>query len=84
VGLNEDHIILANPFVTNVKTTTVPTEFPKETIHTMKKTPEDNKGQELKRKTDGNECDDIEEFYDDIEFDDCSEVDYGIEYTLSQ
>ncbi len=50
----------------------------------MKKTPEDNKGRELKRKIDGNECDDIEEFYDDIEFDDSSEVDYGIEYTLSQ
>jgi len=34
-------------------------------------------------RTDGNDLDEIEEFYDDIEFDDGSEVDYGLEYTQS-
>ena len=62
-GLNEDHIILQSIRDKRQNNNNVLTEFPKETIHTMKKTPEDNKGQELKRKTDGNGCDDIEEFW---------------------
>tara|TARA_B100000609_G_C16962032_1_gene304445 strand:+ start:111 stop:356 length:246 start_codon:yes stop_codon:yes gene_type:complete len=80
VDLSEDHIILANPFVINVKIMAVHTEFQKEII--MKKLKKNETNKELVNKIDG-EFDEVEKIYDDIEFDDSSEVDYGMEYTNS-
>ena len=48
----------------------------------MKKLKKNETNKELVKKIDG-EFDEVEKIYDDIEFDDSSEVDYGIEYTNS-
>ena len=39
------------------------------------------KGMSSMKMMDGNDYDEIEEFYEDIEFDDGSEVDYDLDYT---
>lgn len=57
------------------------TEFQKETMLTMKKTAKDQENEKSMKS--GSE-DEVESLYEDIEFDDGSEIDYGLDYTLSQ
>ena len=82
MGLNEVTIRSANLFVT--KGNVAKTVQLKEIIH-MGINPKERNIENLlsTTRTDGNDLDEIEEFYDDIEFDDGSEVDYGLEYTQS-
>ena len=57
------------------------TEFQRETI-LMKKNKQEKENQELER-IDGKEWEDDGLDYEDLYYDDSSEVDYGLEYTLS-
>tara|TARA_Y100000356_G_scaffold130842_1_gene133734 strand:- start:529 stop:813 length:285 start_codon:yes stop_codon:yes gene_type:complete len=81
VGLKGVTTLSANLFGINVKTMAVLTEFQRETI-LMKKTKQEKENQELER-IDGKEWEDDGLDYEDLYYDDSSEVDYGLEYTLS-
>ena len=81
MGLKGVTTLSANPFGINVKTMAVLTEFQRETI-LMKKTKQEKENQELER-IDGKEWEDDGLDYEDLYYDDSSEVDYGLEYTLS-
>ncbi len=59
----------------------VSTEFQKETI-LMKKTKQKERNQELKT-IDGKEWEEDGLDYEDLYYDDSSEVDYGLEYTTT-
>ena len=81
VGLKGVTTLSANLFGINVKTMAVSTEFQKETI-LMKKTKQKERNQELKT-IDGKEWEEDGLDYEDLYYDDSSEVDYGLEYTTT-
>tara|TARA_B100001778_G_scaffold217100_1_gene179842 strand:- start:373 stop:612 length:240 start_codon:yes stop_codon:yes gene_type:complete len=79
VDLNKVHTIRASLFEINVKRMAVSTEFLKEII-LMKKIKQKEEDQELKEKVEYEE-DGLD--YEDLYYDDSSEVDYGLEYTTT-
>ena len=81
MGLNGVPTLTAKLFGINVNTMAVLTEFQRETI-LMKKTKQEKENQELER-IDGKEWEDDGLDYEDLYYDDSSEVDYGLEYTQS-
>jgi len=79
VGRKEVITLSANLFETNVSTMAVFTEFQRETI-SMKKKTEEETNKELKEKI---EYEDDGLDYEDLYYDDSSDVDYGLEYTTT-
>jgi hypothetical protein len=79
VGRKEVITLSANQFETNVSTMAVFTEFQRETI-SMKKKTEEETNKELKEKI---EYEDDGLDYEDLYYDDSSDVDYGLEYTTT-
>mgnify|MGYP005715980443 FL=1 len=79
MGRKEVITLSANLFETNVSTMAVVTEFQRETI-SMKKKTEEETNKELKEKI---EYEDDGLDYEDLYYDDSSDVDYGLEYTTT-
>tara|TARA_B000000532_G_C18701397_1_gene334132 strand:- start:133 stop:438 length:306 start_codon:yes stop_codon:yes gene_type:complete len=79
VGRKEVITLSANLFETNVNIMAVFTEFQRETISMKKKTEEEtNKGVKEKIEYEDDGLD-----YEDLYYDDSSDVDYGLEYTTT-
>jgi hypothetical protein len=78
VDLNKVHTIRASLFEINVKRMAVSTEFLKEIILMKKIKPEEENQNQEKVEYEDDGLD-----YEDLYYDDCSEVDYGLEYTTT-